>query len=157
MCWAFAVLVDPQVRVQACGFTGAGDAEKVRVYAAVRGEHAVVARQDPGPDHDCGGAVHVARMASGRCGQAVVAALPGVDAGRAPRIEVDRLDLETGPDADDTLLVFEPLGIVFAVEPWNVPYFQVVRPLAPQLMAGNAVVLKHASDHDRAVRELRLR
>jgi succinate-semialdehyde dehydrogenase / glutarate-semialdehyde dehydrogenase len=42
--------------------------------------------------------------------------------------------------------VFQPLGIVLAVEPWNVPLFQMARPLSAQLMAGNAMILKHASN-----------
>ena len=50
------------------------------------------------------------------------------------------------PATGKAMLVHEPLGIVFAVEPWNFPFYQVVRIIAPQLSAGNAVLLKHASN-----------
>ncbi|MDP9801608.1 succinate-semialdehyde dehydrogenase/glutarate-semialdehyde dehydrogenase [Arcanobacterium wilhelmae] len=40
---------------------------------------------------------------------------------------------------------FEPLGVIYAVEPWNFPYYQVIRIGAPQFTAGNTIVLKHAS------------
>ena len=37
-----------------------------------------------------------------------------------------------------------PLGVIFAIEPWNYPYYQVARVVGPNLMAGNTVVMKHA-------------
>ncbi len=50
------------------------------------------------------------------------------------------------PEEGDATLVCEPLGIILAIEPWNFPYYQIARIIAPQLSAGNVILLKHAAN-----------
>ncbi|GKX62009.1 succinate-semialdehyde dehydrogenase [Pragia fontium] len=50
------------------------------------------------------------------------------------------------PAEGQAILVCDPLGVLLAIEPWNFPYYQIARILAPQLAVGNTLLLKHASN-----------
>ena len=48
-------------------------------------------------------------------------------------------------DARKSVIIFEPVGVIGSIMPWNFPYWQALRFAAPSLMAGNTIVLKPAS------------
>ena len=64
-------------------------------------------------------------------------------AANAPAMLADQV---VASNASDSRIVIDPIGIVLAVMPWNYPFWQALRAIAPAIAAGNALVLKHAAN-----------
>ncbi|MGB2739242.1 MAG: NAD-dependent succinate-semialdehyde dehydrogenase [Cognaticolwellia sp.] len=65
-------------------------------------------------------------------------------ANNAERLLASEKLVVADPAEGEAIIVHDPLGVLLAVEPWNFPYYQVARIIAPQLSAGNTMLLKHA-------------
>ena len=55
-------------------------------------------------------------------------------------------DEKVETDATNSFITYQPLGTILAIMPWNFPFWQVFRFAAPNLMGGNAGILKHSSN-----------
>lgn len=54
-------------------------------------------------------------------------------------------DVPLHPEEGEGHMESRPIGVIFGVEPWNFPYYQLARVAGPHLMAGNALVIKHSA------------
>jgi succinate-semialdehyde dehydrogenase / glutarate-semialdehyde dehydrogenase len=94
----------------------------------------------------------LARLATKEMGKPIVQAEAEIDkCARACDFYADSAEEFLRPTVvstsfDESYVEYDPLGIVLAIMPWNFPFWQVIRLLAPAFAAGNAVVLKHASN-----------
>ncbi|OYX90333.1 MAG: NADP-dependent succinic semialdehyde dehydrogenase [Azorhizobium sp. 32-67-21] len=64
-------------------------------------------------------------------------------ADKAPDFLADEV---TDSNASESAVVFDPLGVVLAIMPWNYPFWQFFRFAAPAFAAGNGAILKHANN-----------
>jgi succinate-semialdehyde dehydrogenase/glutarate-semialdehyde dehydrogenase len=72
----------------------------------------------------------------------------------AENLEGFLCDEPADSDASRSLVTYQPLGSVLAIMPWNFPFWQVVRALAPIIGAGNSLLLKHAPNVPQCARAL---
>lgn len=83
-------------------------------------------------------------LKDGRIEVELCAALFDYSAEHGPRLLADE-EREQALNGKRGIVSYQPIGVIYSIQPWNFPTYQVVRVLAANLMAGNGCVLKHAS------------
>lgn len=74
----------------------------------------------------------------------ICAAICDYTAQQGPNVLADE-ERTYGPDQKRGVVSHQPIGVIYSIQPWNFPFYQPIRVLAANLMAGNGCVLKHAS------------
>ncbi len=74
----------------------------------------------------------------------VCAAIFEYSAKQGPDVLADE-ERTHGADGKRAVVTYQPVGVIYSIQPWNFPLYQPVRVLAANLMTGNGCVLKHAS------------
>ncbi|OSP53421.1 NAD-dependent succinate-semialdehyde dehydrogenase [Pseudoruegeria sp. SK021] len=74
----------------------------------------------------------------------ICAAIFDYTAKNGPAVLADE-DRTHGADGKRGVVSYQPLGVIYSIQPWNFPLYQPVRVLAANLMTGNGCILKHAS------------
>ena len=83
-------------------------------------------------------------LRDGRTEAELCAAIFDYTAQHGPELLADE-ERTHGRDGSRGVVTYQPIGVIYSIQPWNFPLYQPVRVLAANLMAGNACVLKHAS------------
>lgn len=74
----------------------------------------------------------------------ICAAICNYTAQYGPEVLADE-DRTHGAEGKRGVVSYQPMGVIYSIQPWNFPLYQPIRVLAANLMAGNGCVLKHAS------------
>jgi succinate-semialdehyde dehydrogenase/glutarate-semialdehyde dehydrogenase len=82
-------------------------------------------------------------LKDGRTEVEICAAIFDYTAEQGPKVLAD--EERTHGKGKEGLVSYQPIGVIYSIQPWNFPLYQPVRVLAANLMAGNGCVLKHAS------------
>lgn len=82
-------------------------------------------------------------LAQGRQECDLCAAICEYTADQGPEVLKDQ---EREIDGGRALVTFQPQGVIYGIQPWNFPLYQVIRYSAANLMAGNTILLKHAAN-----------
>jgi succinate-semialdehyde dehydrogenase/glutarate-semialdehyde dehydrogenase len=140
----FPTLSDAQLETKLAAATACYDTWRQKTYA----ERAVIIHKAAKLMHEQ--AAHFARIMTLEMGKRIGEATGEVEFSSrileyyANNAERFLAPVKLHPTVGTAHMESSPIGVVFCVEPWNFPYYQLARVAGPHLMAGNTLVVKHA-------------